>query len=254
MLRKTAFLIPAAIFLLSCSGNEDKPAGTQSPEVKTMDSLTAQVNLARNYQEKKDYDKALAIADAMLQKFPGQLDAIGIKADIYKAQGKTDEALALLEKAYTLQPRDKETAYNLAYEYADAKSPKALALTDTLVKYDKTETVARAWYIKATYYRNTGHAKEALRYYDSSTVADYNFLDTWLDKGQLLFGQKKYEQALRSFATGQKLAPGAAEFYFWVAKTQEATGNKADAKMNYERAYALDKNMTEARQAAEKIQ
>src|SRR6478672_5170689 len=111
MLRKTAFLVPLAFYLLSCSNNEDKPAGTQSPEVKTMDSLTAQVNLARNYQEKKDYGKALAIADAMLQKYPGQLDAIGIKADIYKAQGKTDDALALLEKAYTLQPRDKETAY-----------------------------------------------------------------------------------------------------------------------------------------------
>jgi predicted Zn-dependent protease len=134
MLRTTFSLVSFSLLLLSCTNNEEKPSGTQSPEVKTMDSLTAQINLAKNYQEKKEFNKALAITDAMLQKFPGQLDAIGIKAEIFREQGKGQEALALLEKAYALQPRDKETAYNLAYEYAEAKSPKALALTDTLIK------------------------------------------------------------------------------------------------------------------------
>ena len=78
-------------------------------------------------------------------------------------------------------------------------------------------------------------------------------LDTYLDKGQLLLEQKKYEQALRTFATGQKLSPGTADFYFWVAKTQQAVGNNKDAKMNFERAFALDKTMTEAKAAAESI-
>lgn len=218
-----------------------------------MDSLAAQISMARSYQDAGQHDRALAIADSMLQKFPGQLDAIGIKAEILKQQGRNEEALTLLEKAYALQPRDKETAYNLAYEYAEARSPKALPLTDTLIKYDKTETLARAWYIKALYYKNLGNEKEALRYYDSSTVADYNFLDTYLDKGQLLFEQKKYDQALRTFATGQKLSPGTADFYFWVAKTQQAMGDHKDAKMNFERAFALDKTMTEAKAAAESI-
>ncbi len=218
-----------------------------------MDSLSVQVAKARTLLESGQLDKAAAITDAMLQKYPGQLDAIGIKAEILKEQGMQEEALGMLEKAYTLQPRDKETAYNLAYEYAEAKSPKTLPLTDTLIKYDKTETVARAWYIKATYYKNTGNQAQALRFYDSSTIADYNFADTYLDKGQLLFGQKKYEQALRSFALGQKFNPGAAEFYFWVGKCQEVLGQKADAKMNYERAYALDKNLTEAKSAADRL-
>ena len=218
-----------------------------------MDSLSAQIAVAKDYQDKQQYDKALAITNAMLAKFPGQLDAIGIKADIYKEQGKEQEALALLEKAYALQPRDKETAYNLAYAYAEAKSPKTLPLTDTLIKYDKTETVARAWYIKASYYKNNGNEKEALRYYDSSSIADYNFLDAYLDKGKLLFQQKKYEPALKAFAIGQKVSPATADFYFWVAKTQEAMGQKADAKMNYERAFALDKTMTEAKEAAARL-
>lgn len=240
-------------FLVACNQTEEKPAATVSPEEKEMDSLSVQVSRARTLQERGDYAKAIAIADSMLQKYPGQLDALGIKADILKDQGKTEEALALLEKAYALQPRDKETAYNLAFEYAEVKSPKALALTDTLIKYDKTVTVARAWYIKASYFNNIGNEKVALRYYDSSNLADYNFLDTYLDKGQLLFKQKKYEQALRTFATGQKFSPGTADFYFWVAKTQEAMGNREDAKMNYERAFVLDNRMTEAKHSAERL-
>lgn len=238
--------------LVACSNEKEQPAVAVPSEEKEMDSLSVQIGRARNYQEAGQYDKAVAIADQMLQKYPGQLDALGIKADILKEQGRQQEALALLEKAYRLQPRDKETAYNLAFEYAEAKSPKALSLTDTLIKYDKTETVARAWYIKALYYNKIGNEKEALRYYDSSQTADYNFLDTYLDKGQLLFRQKKYEQALKTFAIGQKFSPGTGIFYLWIAKSQEALGQKADAKMNYERAFALDNGLTEAKEAAER--
>jgi tetratricopeptide (TPR) repeat protein len=240
--------------LLSCGADDNSKKTSEVPsEHKTMDSITNEIAKARKFQESGQHEKALSITDAMIERYPGQLDALTIKAEILKAQGKTEEALRLMERAFALQPRDKESMYNLAYEYADAKNPKTLALTDTLIKYDKTETVARAWYIKATYYNNTGNEKEAMRYYDSSNAADYNFLDTYLDKGQLQFRQKNYDAALKTFALGQKLSPAAPEFYFWVAKIQEVKGSLSDAKANYERAYSLDRSFTEAKEAAEKI-
>ncbi|HUC81146.1 MAG TPA: tetratricopeptide repeat protein [Flavisolibacter sp.] len=255
MLRNLLLACITILFIASCGSNETaapKPVAI-SAEEKTMDSITAQIVKARALQEKGSQAEALAIAEAMIEKYPGQLDALSIKGEILKEQGKTAEALKVFEQAYALQPRDKESAYNLAYEYADAKSPKALVLTDTLIKHDKTETVARAWYVKATYYLNIGNEKEALRYYDSASLADHNFLSAYLDKGQLLFKQKKYEAALKTFAIGQKFGPAEAEFYFWVAKTQEALGHKADAKANYERAFALNKSLTEAKEAAERL-
>jgi tetratricopeptide (TPR) repeat protein len=250
MLRTGFCFVLLVLLLLSCGNDKGSDADTSSSEEKTMDSLAVQISRAKDYQSKKEYGKALALADSVLRKFPGQLDAIGIKAEIFKEQGKPQEALALLENAYVLQPRDKETAYNLAYEYADAKNPKALSLTDTLIKYDKTETVARAWYIKGTYYHNLGNEKEALRYYDSSLVADYNFSDAYFDKGQILYRQKKFDDALKAFALGQKVDPRNAYFYLWVAKTQEAMGDKANAKLNYETAFALNNELIEAKEAA----
>jgi tetratricopeptide (TPR) repeat protein len=249
----TAFA--CCVLLFSC-GNDEKakpPVSNRPIEESIMDSITAEIVKAKNFQGKAQYQEALRITDAMLQKFPGQLDALNIKAEILKEQGKQEEALALMEKAYAFQPKDKETAYNLAYEYAVTKNAKALSLSDTLIKYDKTETVARAWYIKATYYNNLGNKKETMRFLDSSIIANYNFTDAYFDKGQIQFEQRNFEGALKTFATGQKLAPTEAQFYFWIAKTQEMIGNKTDAKANYERAYILDKNMMEAKEAAERL-
>ena len=254
MLRNLVSISLLSFLVASCGSNDAPlPSPALSSEEKTMDSITAEMVKAKSLHEKGMTAEALQIANAMIEKYPGQLDALSMKAEILKEQGKTEEALAILEQAYALQPRDKETAYNLAYDYADAKSPKALSLTDTLIKYDKTATVARAWYVKATYYLNIGNEKEALRYYDSSMLADHNFLDTYLDKGQLLYRQKKYDAAQKTFALGQKFSPSSAIFYLWVGKTQEAMGNKTDAKANYERAFALDNSLTEAKEAAERL-
>ena len=255
MLRTISVILSVSVLAIACDNSHEPAIGTpvKPAAERRMDSITSEIAKAKELQDGGKFEQAFAIADAMTRKYPGQLDALSIKAQILKAQGKGDEALTLLEKAYALQPRDKELAYDLAYEYADAKNQKALSLADTLIKYDKTETIARAWFIKGTYHNNLGNEKEALRYFDSSNIADYNFIDAYLDKGQILLRQKKYEQALRTFAIGQKVSPATADFYFWVAKTQEAMGNKADAKANYERAYALDNTMTEAQKAAEKL-
>lgn len=255
MVRSLLFFATVGCTAVACT-NTGTP-GIKAPQrgapSTSMDSLAARITAATNYKEHGVVDKAAAIVDSILLKYPGQLNALNLKADLLKEQNQPAASLAALEKAYRLQPRDKESAYNLAYEYAEQKNRKALVLTDTLLKYDKTETVARAWYIKATYYNNTGNAAEALKNYDASTAADINFIDAYLDKGKLLFIQKNYSGALKTFATGQKVSPATADFYFWVAQTQEAMGNKADAKTNYERAYALDKEMNEAKVAADRL-
>lgn len=248
-------LLPLVLLLWSCGEQNAAEPRTTTPssEEKVMDGIAAQVLKAKDLQQAGRRADAMRVVDDLLQRYPGQLDALGIKAELLKAEGKSGEALTVLEKAYALQPRDKETAYNLAYEFAEARNPRALSLTDTLARYDKTETVARAWYIKGFYYNNTGNDKEALRFYDSSLVADYHFLDAYLDKGRLQLKQKSYDAALKTFATGQKISPAAPEFYLWVAKTQEAMGNRAGAKTNYQRAYALDTSLTEAKEAAERL-
>ena len=162
------------------------------------------------------------------------------------------QSLGVLEKRYALVPSDPAMAYDLAYAYAEAGNAKVLRLADSLIKARTPET-EKAYYSKADYYSRVNNVKEALRNYDNALAANLHFLDAQIDKGRLLFHQKQYNEALKAFAIGQKISPSEPLFYFWIAKTQEAMGNKADAKTNYERAYALDKSLTEAKQAADKL-
>jgi tetratricopeptide (TPR) repeat protein len=215
------------------------------------ESIALHVGLARGYQAKGDKEKALAITSAILQQYPGQLDALTLQAELLKDE-KPAASLAQLEKAYSLIPSDPALAYDLAYAYAENKNAKVLALTDSLIGA-KAPEMEKAFYTKAFYYANVGRGAEALANFDKAIQANYNFLDAYLDKGKLLYEQKKYSLALETFQRGLRVRSTEAQFYFWIAKTQLAMGNRAEAKVNFERAYGLDKELTEAKSAAESL-
>lgn len=224
----------------------------QEASQKLPNSIALQIGLARGYQKKGDTTKAIAITDKIIKQYPGQLDALTLKSELLNGQEKKSESLVYLERAYALVPSDPALAYDLAYEYADAKNPKAISLTDSVIKA-KAPELEKAYYIKGVYYSNLGNQKEALNNFDKAIRANYNFLDAYRDKGQLLLDQKNYEAALKTFELALKVAPASADFYFLIGKTQEALGNKTEAKLNYQRAYGLDKTMTEAKDAAAKL-
>jgi tetratricopeptide (TPR) repeat protein len=217
---KRAILFLTIVSLLPACGNNDNTSG----------NANARVN------------------DSTSKSLPSQAQQPASNA----AAPDTTQSLATMEKRYAMVPSDPVLAYDLAYEYSEQKNAKALKLADSLIKA-KAPEVEKAYYIKANYFSHINNTDQALKNYDAAIGANYHFLDAYFDKGQLLFKQKKYDEALKTFAIGQKVSPATADFYYWVAKTQEAMGNKADAKMNYERAYALDKTLTEAKAAAERL-
>lgn len=216
-------------------------------------SIALQVGLARGLQAKGQLGEALHMTNEIIEKYPTQLDALMLRYELLKQQGKNAEALKSLEQAYTYAPADAEIMYELAYEYADQKNRRAIVLADSLIRKDAAASAAKAYYIKAHYYNNTGNYMEAKRFYDASINSNYNFLDAHLDKGIMLYQLKDFPAARSSFERGITISPATADFYYWLAKTQEATGNKKEAKNNYLRAYQLDKSITEAREAADKL-
>ncbi|HEX2532707.1 MAG TPA: tetratricopeptide repeat protein [Chitinophagaceae bacterium] len=216
-------------------------------------SLALQVGLARGYQQKGDGGAALRIADTIIARYPGQLDALQLRAELLRTAGRDGDALRTLEQAYRYAPSDAELAHNLAFAYAEANHPKALQLADSLIKADVRGQHAEPYYFKGVYFANTGQAARALAEFDEAIRRDYNFLDAHMDKGRLLLEQKKAKEALQAFQLAARITPTYGDAYFWTGKAQEALNQPAEAKLNYQRAYELDKSMTEARQAAERI-
>jgi tetratricopeptide (TPR) repeat protein len=240
------------VTLLKKSSSDSAISFLEIATRKLPQSIALQVGLARGYQNKGELDKALDVTNNIINRYPGQLDALNIKSEILASKNDKKGSLASLEKAYSIAPSDPSVAYDLAYAYADIKEPKAIELSDSLIKA-KTDETEKAWYIKGVYYANTGNAFKALKSFDNAIKLNYNFLDAYRDKGQLLMNEKRYKEALQTYSLALKIAPASADFYFLLGKTQQVMGNINEAKLNYLRAYGLDKTLSEAKEAAEKL-
>ena len=215
-------------------------------------SIALKIGLARGYQQKGKNDKALSVLDEILKAYPGQLDALSLKSEILGDMDQPAESLTYLEKAHSLVPSDPVLAFNLAYEYAIAKNVKVLRLTDSLIKANTPE-IEKAYYSRGVYYSKTGNPGEALSNFNAAAKSNYNFIDAYHDKGELLYTLKKFDEAQRTFELALKIAPSNALFYYWLGKCQEARGFKQEAKANYQRAFGLDKSLEAAKEAADKL-
>ena len=214
----------------------------QTATQKLPGSIALKIGLARGYQQKKLNEKALSVLEEILKAYPTQLDALSLKSEIFGDMDQPVESLASLEKAQSLVPSDPVLAYDLAYGYALAKNVKVLRLTDSLIK-TRTPEIEKAYYSRGVYYAKTGNSNEALSHFNAAAKSNYNFMDAYHDKGELLYNLKNYDEAQKTFELALKIEPSNALFYYWLGKCQEVRGFKQEAKANYQRAYGLDKTL-----------
>ncbi|RYD54192.1 MAG: tetratricopeptide repeat protein [Sphingobacteriales bacterium] len=217
------------------------------------ESLALAIGLARGYQQKGQAPAALEICDNILKVLPNQLDALLLKADLLEETGRDNEALQTLEQAYSYAPFDVELVHRVGFAYAMAGNDRVLPLIDSLIQLDKEGLHAEPYYFRGLYYEKKGNNIEAIRWLDEAVRHDYNFLDAHMEKGQILYGMKRYNDALQTFQLALTITPTFADGYYWVARCLEAMGNKDDARTNYQRAYGLDKTNNDAKAAAERL-
>lgn len=216
-------------------------------------SYLLRLSLARGYTATNKNKEAMAICDEILSQKPDLADVIKLKADLLDKENQTAAATRLWEQAYQLAPFDVELNYILALRYAEAKNPRVLALCDSLIKADTEGRHAEPYYYKGIYYANITDNVKALSSFDEAIKHDFYFLDGYIEKGSLLYEMKKYEEAIAVFNLALTISPSFADAYYWIAKCQQAMGKKEEAKVNYLRAFELDKTMKEAREAVDSL-
>ncbi|MGQ0739911.1 MAG: tetratricopeptide repeat protein [Bacteroidota bacterium] len=216
-------------------------------------SFLLRLGLARSYSAQNKADEALNICNEILKKNPEQVDVLKLKADLLDKKGLGADATAILENAYRITPFDVELNYVLALRYAETKNAKLIDLCDSLIKADTEGSHAEPYYYKGIYYSNTGDKAKALSFFDEAVKHDYYFLDGYIEKGSILYDMKKYNDALAVFNLALTISPQFADAYYWIAKCQEATGKKEEARVNYLRAYELDKGFKEAKESADRL-
>jgi tetratricopeptide (TPR) repeat protein len=216
-------------------------------------SIFLRILLARSYDAQQETDKAILVCDEILHTDSNQLNTLALKAELLEKKNDVPATIAVLEKVHHLVPSNIQLANKLMYQYAETKNPKALTLADTLIRRDSLKVSADPFYVKGLYYANTGDNANALRFFDQTIQRSHRYLNAYIEKGKILFNQKKTAEALKTFQLAITVDAAFADAWYWIGQCQESIGQKADAKLSYQKAYSLDKTFVEAKEAAEKI-
>src|SRR6266487_133466 len=214
-------------------------------------SVSLHLNLIQAYADQHKIEEALAICNNVLKQHPDQAGVLMIKSDLLEQKNDTAGSIKALEQAYHFAPFNEDLCYNLAFKYAQNKNQKVLALCDSLLRNDTISKKGEPFYFKGVYYSNINDKAKALEYFNKAIQYDYTFLDAYMDKGRILYDQKKYIDAAIVFQLALKVSATYADAYYWLGKCQQEFGKKEEAKLNYQRAYGLDKSLTEAKEAAD---
>ena len=208
-------------------------------------------SLADAYIASKKYEPAFAINDSILKTDPTNRLFLEKKANLLLDMNKKDEAVIILENLY--KSGAKYIGANLAFLFAETKNPKVLALTDEMIKADSAKERGEPYYFRGVYYYNINDKLKALEYFDKAIINDKYFVDAWIEKGKTQLELNQTATSKSTFLKLIEISPDNAYAFYWLGKCEEAAGNNEDALINYQKAYALDKTMTEAKEAAARI-
>lgn len=149
---------------------------------------------------------------------------------------------------------DAPNPYDRALQLAETGDPALLPLCDSLLKFDSVRAGASPFYYRGIYHATRKEIKEALAFFDKTLVADYRFLEAYIEKAALLYEIKKPAQALQELELVRTISPGYAPTHYWIGKVNESMGQAVTALRHYQMALSLDSTILEARQGIERLE
>ena len=258
--------VAALLFTAACN-NTPEPAPKREPVANPIiaalearikdfpDSIRLYDQLIDAYMKNNMYAAAASVTDQVIRKDPEQNFMYWyVKGDNYRLGEMYDSAIAAYQHYLQKFPDDEEINLNLAFSYAEAGNKLSLAKSDELAAaFPSPEMSAKAACIKGLYYSRLNQGAEARNWFDSSIRADYTFIEAWTEKGYSFYDDKMYTEAIANFKKLLNIDVSNANAWYWIAKSQEASGQTKEAIENYDKAYGLDHTITEAQQAIARL-
>jgi tetratricopeptide (TPR) repeat protein len=260
--------ISAAILFTSCQNNGSeavnsaiKPDSLSSPIVKLEksiqaypDSLLLIAKLSDLQEANGQLDLAFATIEKGLQKDSTSVIFHNRRASLLLAKGDTSGAISGLLRSLSYAPEQTDIHVELGFLYAAQKKKNALMVADFLLSQtDQPALQTQARFMKGVYFVNIGDKKNALLNFNECIINDYTFIDAYMEKGILLYNDKKYTEAQKSFEKVLTISNTHIEAYFWTGKSLEAQNKKEEALDYYKKTIGLDDKMKEAAEAVERL-
>lgn len=246
------------ITLFSCKNNDAyKKAAQQKITATYIKNLSEQVQkngdsigLRFNYiaalDSIGDFKNAIAQMDSLILKDRGNYALWFKMGKIYEHSKDTSEAITCYQNALKIY-RAPDGILALINLYAETKNALALTLCNEIDNFRMgREYDSYTSFFRGIYYARMGNKQQATLALDKSIISNYSFIDAYMEKGFILYDDKKYAEALKVFATAATINVTFADAHYWKGKCYEAMNNKQGATTQYQRALALDKDLKEA--------
>ncbi|NJM46435.1 MAG: tetratricopeptide repeat protein [Alkalinema sp. RU_4_3] len=146
--------------------------------------------------------------------------------------GEIDTALAQLQAAVVLAPRDPQARYNLANGFwANQQIPEAIRLYE--IALDLQPDYPAAQNNLATMLQAMGQAQTAIALYRKTLSTDPNNINARMNLANLLQQQENYDGAMVHYEKALSLNPAYPNLAYNLARNYEGMGRKAEAIETY---------------------
>jgi tetratricopeptide (TPR) repeat protein len=193
----------------------------------------ARFNSAVCYKSMGDIDKALEQIDAAIRSDSTYVRGLTLKAELLRAAGRGDSALATLHYAHALPGAGPSAARALAEMYRERDND-ADALRFYHEYLDAESTDVAALHDAARLERVAGNAQRGLVYMRRAYELDRDDERLALDYGRALSEAKRLNEARRVLARALDQAPDNIDLRTELAAIYEEQGNSRGAGRHYE--------------------
>lgn len=177
-----------------------------------------------------------------------------VKGDLYRLGKYYDSAITTYQYYLSRFPEQEQILLNLAGTYAEKGDSNCLPLCNQIAsRYPSPDTKAKTAFIAGLYFNVSHQYSEARKWLDSAITLRYTFSEAWMERGYSFYDEKKFTDAQKTFRQLTEINKGNADAWYWLGKSAEAAGNKAEAVSSYNRAFSLDRNLSEAQAAVSRL-
>jgi tetratricopeptide (TPR) repeat protein len=184
------------------------------------------------YNEKEDYTSALKDALSTIEIDSTHADFYVTLADAYLGLGKMQPSLQSLDKAISLDPKNKSAMIKLAeinIVFRDYK--KALNFIDEVIKLDDLEP--KAYFLRGVIFLENKDTTRSIRNFQKAIDVDQDYFDAHLQLG-VLYAEKKNKLAVDYFNNALNINPGNMDVSYMLALYYQETGGYDEALKIYE--------------------
>ncbi len=265
---KQSILFSLVVLLIGCNSNDTPKNEKVNEAIDIPDNLRIlmqQVNAADNNIELR-LQLAEKLDSAKLHVFAAaQMDSLlvgdSLNSGYWLKRGQflrraedTTKAIKSFEYAAKIYAGD-EQLIELANLYAETKNPKALTVCNILRKnFPNGKYNDQAYFFEGLYYSKLNDVAKAIALFDQCLQINFHFLDAYVEKGYLLYNEKKFKEALQVFTKLTEVSNSNADGYYWQAKCYEALNNKVEAIKHYQQALTIDATIEEAKAALQRLE